>query len=73
MESAVKNLGLNNLDDWYCLREIPIAIHLKHLKFPLKLDISEAQINAMIGTRYEEYISSFKNLIKLFKEKEWTE
>jgi len=72
IDSAVSNLGLN-LEDWYTLKELSYVIKkLKHPS-PLELDESESQINALIRTKYEDYVPSFKNLIKLFQEKQWTE
>ena len=65
-------MGLN-LEDWYNLKEISGVFNkLKHPS-PLELDKSESQINSLIQTKYEDYVPAFKNLVKLFQEKQWTE
>lgn len=72
IDSAVINLGLN-VEDWYTLKQLSYVINKSKHTCHLELDESESQINALIRTKYEYYVPSLKNLIKLFKEKKWTD
>jgi hypothetical protein len=72
LEPVVNKLGLE-YEDWTTLSLLSGLINqFKHPQ-PFKFEEADEQIDGLIGTELEDYVVPFKNLIRLFRTKNWTD